>query len=282
MLKIVTSASTTPESLKIRALLKTILVEYGVVSTGSLLFDALVASLSPSKKWTPEPSTFAFIENCTARIARQPVHYMDLATLNLETATEAKSSALLLACLAEQWSFVAKSNDDDAQKNIAEWTARFLSTIEGEGQQEQYLTMARKNILEGLDSDARLILEKAFKKQAKRPVKLEASEDTTELPNNGIVEPHEADVEMTEVLLDDLFGLPARCPESLEGLERWDAIDLESAVSNGRLGRLIQCLASEEEEIRRYAFSIMRGLMVKVKVRSSSFKSDLGPNSHIT
>ena len=254
-----------PVTKKMKVLLKTILIDDGVIS-GPIAFATLMATLCTSKQWRAMPATLSFVENCVSRIFKQPVHYLDLRSLMTSPDTDHNSCDMLIVCVAEQWPFTAKNEGMEAQKNVAEWIARLFSAIEAAPEQGIDLVAISSQMMREVEEDARCILKKAFEKQSKHPVKIEeASPD--EPFANGVMVFEESKSESPEVHLEDAFGISAKVPKSLEGLDRWDTTDLETAVSNGRLGRLQQCLASEEEEeIRRQAFLILRTLMGQVKV----------------
>jgi hypothetical protein len=259
---------TNPNTKPVQAVLRIVLVEKGVLSNQERAFDALLASLASSKKWSPSHSTFAFIDNCVERIVRQPVHYLDLIASTFGEDAERGLRGAFIACIAEQWPFVARTDDLGAQKNVAEWIARFFSALREveEDAFRQRTAMLRERMLESVQSMPGSILEKAFRKQDKHPIKLESAEDHTKPEAHGGVEMHDVEEKRPEVSLDEIFGTPLRSPDSVQGLDRWDNMDLESAVSSGRLGRLLQCIVSGEEEIRRQAFLLLGQLMTIVKV----------------
>jgi nucleolar pre-ribosomal-associated protein 1 len=262
------SSSTNSNIKPVQAVLRTVLGEKGVLSNEERAFDALLASLASSKKWSPSHATFTFVDNCIERVVRQPVHYLDLITLTFGEDTKRGSDGAFLTCIAEQWPFVAKNDDLVAQENVAEWIARFFSAlgeVEEDASQRKIATL-REHMLKSVQSTPGSILEKAFKKQGKHPIKLESSEDHTKPVANGDVEMHDIEEKRPEVSLGEIFGAPARSPDSVQGLDRWDNVDLESAISSGRLGRLLLCIVSGEEEIRRQAFLLLGQLMAIVKV----------------
>jgi nucleolar pre-ribosomal-associated protein 1 len=268
LLRIAASSSANSSIIPLKAALKAVIVENGVLSNTSQAFDALVASLHPSKKWSPSLSTYSFVDNCIGRVVRQPVHYLDLSILTLGKDTGSTSSGPLLACTAEQWPFLIKCDDLDAQQNVAEWIARFFSALgvgETDTTQSKIDEILDKmiNAAQGTSGSA---LKKAFKKQSKHPIKLEPPEVFE--AGQTKVEHKTKDVQELppEIVLENIFGMPASNPDSIQGLDRWDNADLESAVTGGRLSRLLQCVASTEEEVRRQAFLVLRQLMAIVKV----------------
>jgi nucleolar pre-ribosomal-associated protein 1 len=264
----VASSSANPEVNPVKAVLRTVLVEKGVLSNESRAFDTLLASLNSSKKWSPSPAIYTFIDNCIGRVVRQPVHYLDLTTSSRGEDAGISSSGTLVMCIAEQWPFLAKNDDLDVQKNVAEWIARFIAAP---GLDEE--DVIRSKIGKIVDDMITIahgtpgpILEKAFKKQSKHPIKLEPLEVPDEPQTNGDIEMEKVKEKRLEIVLEDIFGLPKRSPDSLQGLDQWENADLESAITSGQLSRLLQCVASAEEETRRQAFLTLRQLMAVFKV----------------
>jgi hypothetical protein len=181
---------------------------------------------------------------------------------------ERGSQGAFIACIAEQWPFVAKNDDSDAQRSVAEWIARFFSALGGVGKNTSRLKIAwlQEHMLKSVQNTPGSVLEKEFKKRGKHPIKLGSPEDHTRPEANSDMEMYDVEEKRPEASLGEIFGIPARSPNSVQGLDRWDNVDLESAVSSGRLGRLLQCIVSEEEEIRRQAFLLLGQLMTVVKV----------------
>jgi hypothetical protein len=262
------SSSTNPNIKPVQAVLRAVLGEKGVLSNEERAFDALLASLASSKKWSPSRATFIFVDNCVERVVRQPVHYLDLITLTFGEDAERGSQGACIACIAEQWPFVAKNDDLEAQRNVAEWIARFFSALGevGENTSQRKIARLQEHMLKCVQNTPGSVLEKAFEKRGKHPIKLESPEDHTKPEVNGDVEMYDVEEKRPEVSLGEVFGIPARSPNSVQGLDRWDNVDLESAVSSGRLSRLLQCIVSGEEEIRRQAFLLLGQLMTIVKV----------------
>lgn len=199
---------------------------------------------------------------------RQPVHYLDLTALSLGADVDSSSYGMLLACISEQWPFVAKNDQLDAQKNIAEWVTRSFSALEADDEDANPSKIGKilDEMINAVPGTLGLLLERASKKQSKHPINLEPRGVFDEPQMNDDIEMQEVLERQSGIVLEDLFGVPTRSPASLEGLDRWENADLESTVSSGRLGRLLQCVASAEEEIRRQAFLILRQLMAIVTV----------------
>jgi hypothetical protein len=199
---------------------------------------------------------------------RQPVHYLDLSALTLGKDTGSTSHGSLLACIAEQWPFIVKNDNLDAQKNVTEWIARFFSAlrIDEPDAIQSKIDKILDEMIKAAQGTPTSTLEKAFKKQSKHPIKLEPPEVFEAGPTQIELKTEDVKEKSSDIVLENIFGMPARSLDSIQGLDRWENADLESAVTGGRLGRLLQCVASTEEEIRRQAFLILRQLMAIVKV----------------
>ena len=93
-------------------LLRSIAAEYGILPDQPDYFDALVTSFRPGGDWSPSAKVISFLDNCVTRIARQPVHYEDLAA---EARRRSTGGCLLPFCIAEQWLYVTELEDLDHQ-----------------------------------------------------------------------------------------------------------------------------------------------------------------------
>ena len=147
-----------------------------------------------------------------------------------------------------------------------EWIARFFAALSLDVENDTLSSVGtvRDDMIKATQGTPRSVLEKAFKKQSKHPLNLEPSEVSDEPQTNGGIKVDEVKENPSQVVLEDIFGVPAISPDSLQGLDRWENTDLESAVSTGRLSRLLQCIAAAEE-IQRQAFLILRQLMAIVE-----------------
>jgi len=242
------------------------LTEKGVLDPDTRAFDALVASLTGTKKWTPEMETFQFMDSCLTRTMQRPVKYLDQLEEAQHLVSDTRPLSLMACSVAEQWPFVLKKDDTRAIKNISEWIARFFSALDLAGENFRVLQLFQQQMLTQADSHrkAKSAFEKALNKQRKKPMVLgdrepdgtvdtgdaETSRGPTLPPSNAV-----------EIDLDGVFGHPAVCPSSLEGLDRWEKADYEFEASGGRLASLIQCTTSPEREIRLQTFQTLQSVM---------------------
>lgn len=253
----------------VKASLRTLLAGKGVLADKSRAFDALLSSLNRSKIWSPSLATYAFVDNCIGRAVRHPVQYFDLSASILGIDTESTLQSTLIACIAEQWPFVVKNEDLDAQKGVAEWIARFFSALRTDEPDATQWKIGKivADMIEATQGTAGSILERAFQRRNKHPIKPEPLEVFEAPEIIGDMRTEQAKDKLSKPVLESAFGTPATSPDSVHGLDRWEGVDLETAVSSGRLSRLIQCLSSAEEETRRQAFLVLRRLMATIKVQ---------------
>jgi nucleolar pre-ribosomal-associated protein 1 len=253
-----------PAISSIKHLLRKIAAEDGVLVNGLGDFDALAISLTREDDWAPSAKSFSFFDNCACRIARQPVHYEDLAAkLNATHGVV----CLLPLCIAEQWPFVTEAEDLDNQKNIAEWIVRLLALLTHAGEKGGVIQEVHSQIVNAI-KDA------ALKRGVKRAYQKRINETVARLQRNDIggaldkvkLSPAIGDFNAPVVPGTD-FEPRAKRMESMEGLERLNDEDIETAVASGRLGRLCRSLSSFAEETRRQGFITLQGMMARIKVR---------------
>lgn len=208
-----------------------------------------------------------FFDNCACRIARQPVHYEDLAA---EMNGSGSAICLLPFCVLEQWPFVTENEDLDDQKNIAEWISRLLVLFMHAGEDRDVMQQIHSQIVgSAKDTALRKILTKAYQTMLKeRVVELqpeligEAANISDTLSDNGASTARVAPMVTFEPLPNRL--------ESMEGLERLNREDIEEVVANGRLGQLCRTLSSGVEETRRQGFMTLQGVIKQIEVRSTT------------
>lgn len=262
LLRIATHPDTAAKVRKsILRLSRSVMIEQGVIDQGETIFDAFMTSLSSSKEWSPDKHTYAFLDNCMSRIVRQPIKYFEL----LETAQTYNSDkgplSLLACCIAEQWQFIAKGDNKEAQKRVASWISRVFDAFGVSGGNIRVLAHLAEDMVRDSPEKPKLMLQKAIEKQEKSPIKVA-----------GLgVEPHIAAVESTlvdedhkkttSVDLNAIFESPSSPPTSLEGLIKWSPSSLESDIHSGRLSRLVRCTTSPLEEVRIQTFTTLQSLL---------------------
>jgi nucleolar pre-ribosomal-associated protein 1 len=242
-------------------LLRSVMKVQGVIDDDETAFDALMASLSSSKKWSPDQHTHAFLDNCMSRIVRQPIKYLEL----LETAQAYNSDkaplSLLACCVAEQWQFIAKVDDKEVQKSVASWIARLFDALGVSGGNVKVLTSLTEDMIRDSPEKPKSMLQKAIEKQQKKPIKVVALEEEANIANGKRIPVDEGHEQPTELDLNATFGTLASPPTSLEGLTKWSPSSLETDIQSGRLSRLIKCTTSPLEEVRIQTFTTLQSLL---------------------
>ena len=224
-------------------------------------------SLTTGQDWKASPKTFLFFDNCACRIARQPVHYEDLAA---EMSGSGSAICLLPFCVLEQWPFVTENEDLDDQKNIAGWISRLLVLLIHAGEDRDVMQQIHSQIV-GSAKDI------ALRKSLTKAYQMRLKESDVDLQPELIGEV----VNISDTLSDNgastarvvpmvtFEPLPNRL-ESMEGLERLNREDIEEVVANGRLGELCRTLSSGVEETRRQGFMTLQGVIKQIEVRSTT------------
>jgi nucleolar pre-ribosomal-associated protein 1 len=256
ILKVLVETSDKNSARRISTLLRTVLTEENSILLNSpQSFVALLASLEDSESDSLHRQLM-FFDNCVCRVAKKPVHYLDL--IDSLSADAAGRISPLVAAIIEQWPFVVKSGDATAEAAVGSWVAKFLGTLKA----------ARDALVEASEGKrARSLFKKALKEA------VEADEgDQMDIDSGPTV--HAASHKPAEVDLDEIFGSLPTEGTTHNALHRWEREDVEAAVEQGRIAELILCLCSQHEEVRRQAFANLIRFMAKLKVIPANFLGD--------
>ncbi|KAK5059989.1 hypothetical protein LTR84_009873 [Exophiala bonariae] len=255
----------------------------GVLAATKQSLDALLTSLTSTKKWQAETTTYQFLDNCMIRTIQRPVKYLDpIENLQIQE-SDKKELSLVACCVAEQWSFVLKNEDNKtAVKNIAGWIARFYTALDSAGENYRVLMSFQNDMLIAAKGNevAQKALIKAFEQQRKKPAILTESLSSDDIGDvsgidvamdstDHVLSPHQS-IDLTTV-----FAPFPVIPKSMNGLTRWENPDFESDVQSGRLGNLIRCLISPDHEIRLQAFHTLQTVMHAVEQSTYTEKTQL-------
>ncbi|OAP63016.1 hypothetical protein AYL99_02243 [Fonsecaea erecta] len=262
-------------------IIKGVLTEKGILDTDVRSTDALILSLTATKKWRPELVTYQFLDNCISRTAQRPVKYLDQLEQAQHLLSDSQPLSLLACCVAEQWVHLLKKEDKKNIKNVAEWIARFFSALESAGENYRVMMHLKEEMLKQCDANekAKETLEKAFERQRKKQVVLpeeDLDEADTKQPDGSTDSIHGPE-QRQHVSLDlaESFPPPPTIPTSLAGLDRWAKPDFESEIQSGRLADLIRCLISPEPEARLQAFHILQHVIHAVQQSNYDEKTQL-------
>ena len=271
----------TPVTKQTLPVVKAVLDSKGVFSKTGQSLEALLSSLTTTKKWHPKLVTYQFLDNCLSRTLRQPVKYLDQLEQAQQLLSDSTDLNLVACCVAEQWQFVVKKGDKKDIKNVATWVAKLYSALDAAGENYRVMNHLKEEMLQHCEGkeQAKSTLEKAFEKQRKKP---------SVLPELlvGEIEPGQTDAEVdgapglrqqqhAELDLTNIFPPPPVTPSSLAGLDRWAKPDFESEIQTGRLASLIRAVISTDPETRLQAFYVLQTIIHAVEQSTYDEKSQL-------
>lgn len=256
VLKVLVGTSDKVSSRRISILLRTVLVDNSVLQNSPLSFNALLTSLEDAESETLHKQ-LVFIENCISRVAKKPVHYLDLTESLSKDA--AKTTSPFVAAIVEQWPFVVKAGDEATEVAVGTWISKLFGQLKQAGENTSALKAARDTLTEATEAKK---VRSSFKKCLKGVEDAE-SEDKMDI-DSGPAQSAAA-IKPAQVDLDEIFGfLPAE-GTTHNALHRWEREDLEAAVEQGQIAELMLCLCSEHEEVRRQAFTNVARFMAQLK-----------------
>ncbi|KAJ5653804.1 hypothetical protein N7490_000807 [Penicillium lividum] len=254
ILKVLIDTSDKVSSRRISILLRSILVENSVLHNAPKAFNALLSSLEDSENELPKQ--LVFFDNCVSRVAKKPVHYLDLvgSLSDDETATSP-----IVAAIMEQWPFVVKAGDETTEAAVASWIAKFLGQLKKEGESSKALKAARDSLVEATETKKiRSLFKKCLKGADDTDEEDKMDIDSTPAQSTGASKASTVD-------LDEIFGFLPSDGTSHNALHRWEREEIEVAIEQGHIDELILCLCSEHEEVRRQAVANLVRFMAKLK-----------------
>lgn len=243
-----------------KSLLGVVVQEYGILqeeASGPSL-NAIIASLTNTTNWTATNATFDFLEECLSRVVKKPVKYLDdlQEYAGAQSAGNGHISLLVMACL-EQAPFAGKLAVEQ-RREVLVWVSRFLALLERVGENRRLLrkvraTLAEKDVeLPDAPIDDLIALLKG------------SAEQTTQAPAGGILAEQMEKRDQHVVVFKDPPAEKSDRPE----LFRWQQKDVDEAIDNGDVEKLILCISSSFEEVRRQALASLLRLMTAVYVRT--------------
>lgn len=255
ILKVLIDTSDKVSSRRISILLRTILVENSVLHNAPKAFNALLSSLEESESELQKQ--LIFFDNCVSRVAKKPVHYLDMvgSLTDDETATSP-----IVAAIIEQWPFVVKAGDENTEAAVSAWIGKFLGQLKKEGESSKALKAARDVLMEATEAKK---IRSIFKKCLKD--KEDADDEDKMDIDSGPTQATGTD-KASSVDLDEIFGFLPTEGTSHNALHKWEREEIEAALEQGHVDELILCLCSEHEEVRRQAVANLVRFMAKLKV----------------
>ncbi|KAJ6037148.1 hypothetical protein N7540_001427 [Penicillium herquei] len=256
ILKVLIDTSDKNSSRRISILLRTILAESSVLHNAPQAFNALLSSLEDAGSGMHHQ--LVFFDNCVSRVAKKPVHYLDLVG---SLCDDESALSPIVAAIVEQWPFVVKAGNEETEAAVAAWIAKFLGYLKSAGEGTKALKAARDALMEATETKKnRSIFKKCLKDSG------DADEDMMDI-DSGSAQPATSKKTPT-VDLEEIFGLLPSESTTHNALQRWEREEIEASVEQGRISELILCLCSEHEEVRRQAFTNIVRFMAKLKESS--------------
>lgn len=254
ILKVLMDTSDKTSSRRISALLQTVLVESSVLQSSPQAFTSVLSSLENSESDTLHQK-LVFFDNCVSRVAKKPVHYLDLLQ---SLSPDSGTVSALVAAIVEQWPFVVKAGDAANEAAIGSWIASLLGNLKQAGESIKVLKAARDALAEATETrKTKSLLKKCLKgNDADLDDKMEIDSDSNS--------PTESQKPPT-VDLDEIFGFLPTEGITHNALNKWEREEIEEAVDQDHIAELMLCVCSEHEEVRRQAFANLMRFMAKLK-----------------
>ena len=253
-------------------LLYAIVRESGIVQSKTQRrgVDALIASLRNGNCVSVEP-ILAFLDDCSARLARKPVKYQDdldaLCHLLQSDSVDRLHGpiSMLWMSMIEQWPFVAKSQSENATK-ILEWLASFWSLCKYIGEDDAILSKIRDTIVDRSDPvECKEMFSRFDNGYHELENRLPGFSPAAIKPN-GVTMSSGGVKKDSSTLIEQ--SIPAEEDENHPGINKWSSKEVEEVVEDGDLTELILCLCSKHLSIRQQAMTNIRMFRGKLKVRA--------------
>lgn len=256
VLKVLVGTSDKVSSRIISTLLRMVLVDNSVFQSSPLSFNALLTSIEDAESETLHKQ-LVFIENCVSRVAKKPVHYLDL-TESLSEGASATTSPFV-AAIVEQWPFVVKAGDESTEFAVGTWISKLLGQLKQAGENTTALKAARDALAEATETKK---VRSALKKCLKG---IEDAESGDKMDIDSGPSQPSSSIRPAEVDLEEIFGFLPTEGTTHNALNRWEREDLEAAIEQGQIAELMLCLCSEHEEVRRQALANVARFMAQLK-----------------
>ncbi|KAJ5690013.1 hypothetical protein N7462_004405 [Penicillium macrosclerotiorum] len=256
ILKVLVGTSDRDSARRISALLRTVLSENAVLENLPRSFNALLSSLEDFESDTLH-TQLLFFDNCVSRVAKKPVHYLDL--IGSAGSSDEAPTSPIVAAIVEQWPFVVKAGDASAENAIGSWIAKLLGQLKQVGENSDALKAARDALVEATETKkTRSLIKKCFKG-------IDEDETADKMDVDSIHKQPVLSNKTSSVDLDEIFGFLPTESTTHNALHKWEREDIEAAVEQGHIAELILCLCSQHEEVRRQAFANLARFLVKLK-----------------
>ena len=234
--------------------------------------DALVLSLRCFRGSSSADAIYKFLDNCICRLVRKPIKYEgDRQAFN--TASDQMPTSLLAIVFAEQWQYLVKSASMSDLEGTASWILLLLQMLLDIGEDQLTIQHVFDCIKDSTPDDK---VELCLHNDLQSPISISGEHQHVidgyfkalepKIIENGISD--KAILQAQRIESQILACKPPDEARDRPELHSWAKKDPQDAIDDGTLGKLMMCLCSSYEEVRRQALSSMRRCISTLKVSS--------------
>ena len=236
--------------------------------TASSIVKALRLSLEKAESSLVN-EIVSFLDECASKAAQLPVKYDDrlaeVKTRELQEQHPTCKMDLLLVCIIEQWPHLQRMRRADIVEGIAKWMKSFLQYVNMLEPDKRIEVPFLRLLEESSDIESlKTIIHNdqgdMVDEEVYQQLLGNSPEDTVEQEQPGS---SLAPLKDSESIEDPLRPPPTESDDHPE-LYRWSREDIQDAVSEGMVGKLILCLCSETESARKEAIPKLKECMVRL------------------
>ena len=232
--------------------------------------DALVLSLRCFGKSSYSDAIYQFLDNCVCRLARRPIKY-ESDRYKFNVTADRKPTSLVIVVFAEQWQHFIKNAAMMDFKGTTNWMLLLLKLLLDVGEDQPTI----RRVLDCIrDSTTEHTFDMLSQNALQCPISVhEEYRQIVEAYFKALEPKHNAGATLDRAVLQaqriNSQILACKPPEEARDhpeLHAWAKKDLEDAIDDGTLGKLIVCLCSTHKEVRLQAVGSMRRFMTTLKV----------------
>ena len=189
---------------------------------------------------------------------------------NPESKYSGAKTSLLFVAVAEQWPFFVDRHPAQEVEHCAQWVARYLGAAARAGENKGALLRVRDALVRhSISKHTQSAIRAAFDDQGAGSSSVYPSSATQDPSATGddltrLLDGTFNDASALRLELDELLRPPLDATDH-PALHRWQKQDIADAIEEGSLGRLMLCLCSSREEVRRQALVNIRLCMSRMQ-----------------
>ena len=261
---------------RVKDLLQSIVVDTFLLNSATKVrsLDILMLSLQDYRTVHFSDPLFEFLDSCILRCVRKPVKYYEdltalVSTIKPNVGEEYDCNIdLLLITIMEQWPFLVKSKSSDVVAEVTRWIVDYLDLSMHAGGNRAVLSRVRDQLKEHVvDKAGRALLQEALSKPREAGLAHQLQKmgkSSKEKEESGAAVP----IEENHADLDErlIISEMPQADENCSIPRNWSQMDFSDAIEDGEIGRLILCLCSKHEEIRKQAIITLRSFSEQLEV----------------